>query len=743
MSDFFKKVGKKVNNSIESKELMYYVAVDVVLLSFLLTVTIYQVCEYRFFCSIRDFFTSFLYYIFAAFGRRDVIQATVKEMPRLDIWDYLPFTIDELWAKLDNFGASFWSLENFKQYIRWFVFNYQLIVCIGGIFLVICILITYVVFDEYTKKHIKEKKDIPWYEQKTKFGRALAHIGAVVRNVCAFIKRWSRIIVRRCIEFVRSFVQYLKKHKTVASWLLFIWLINTNLLAIVIDFFAYFFYFVSSADIFSLWKYFVKFIYDIIIVGWSLPLAVWFAVMYYCFDYWRKDLAIKSLLHIEAKTRGFIKELPIVIMITGTMGKGKTKTAVDIALSKEHEFRDKALELMNNNIMRFNYFDFQAFESDLKQQIAERNIKNLASARAYIWRKRFTYGRRPQKKNIYGYDAACYSMEYNDGLVVLNIWDMLENYAQEYFIYTMSTSLIISNLAVRSDIEAIDEEYFVLFNQNFFVRDASKQKEYSAYSHIIDFDFFRICCQMNKENAIAGTFEFGVVLVTEIGKERGNALENKEQKKNDAEANQKNDGFNKWLKMCRHNATVEGFAFIVFICDEQRASSWGADARDLCEIIDIEDKIEQGVTLIYCWLPYLFMDFFMPDYFNWLKKVHSKGNMNVPAVKRVNALVAAYWRHCEYTMHVYGYSTVMIARQSGTLEDKALRHHPYHYTDKKIYSGRYATDCFKDGMAPKTLKSGTSLYEIDTYKSINAMLEELARQKSYFANDFVKLYPRD
>ena len=63
--------------------------------------------------------------------------------------------------------------------------------------------------------------------------------------------------------------------------------------------------------------------------------------------------------------------------------------------------------------------------------------------------------------------------------------------------------------------------------------------------------------------------------------------------------------------------------------------------------------------------------------------------------------------------------------------------------DKKIYSGRYATDCFKEGMAPKTLKSGTSLYEIDVYKSIKAMLEELKKQRGYFANDFVKLYPRE
>ena len=46
------------------------------------------------------------------------------------------------------------------------------------------------------------------------------------------------------------------------------------------------------------------------------------------------------------------------------------------------------------------------------------------------------------------------------------------------------------------------------------------------------------------------------------------------------EANQKNDLFNAWLKMCRHSATVDNYPFIKVFVDEQRPESWGADARD-------------------------------------------------------------------------------------------------------------------------------------------------------------------
>ena len=100
-----------------------------------------------------------------------------------------------------------------------------------------------------------------------------------------------------------------------------------------------------------------------------------------------------------------------------------------------------------------------------------------------------------------------------------------------------------------------------------------------------------------ENNPKAGSFEFGVVGITEIGKERGNNLELKEVKKGTDEANQKNDLFNSWLKMCRHSATVDNFPFIKVFTDEQRPESWGADARDLCDVIHIVSSGDTRLTL--------------------------------------------------------------------------------------------------------------------------------------------------
>ena len=245
---------------------------------------------------------------------------------------------------------------------------------------------------------------------------------------------------------------------------------------------------------------------------------------------------------------------------------------------------------------------------------------------------------------------------------------------------------------------------------------------------------------MNKENSVSGSFEFGVIVVTEIGKERGNNLENQGKDKKSLEANQKNDKFNEWLKMIRHAATVEGYCFVCFICDEQRASSWGADARDLCAVLNIEEVSSMYSTLIYSWIPDIFMNVIIPKYFKWYNKVKVNGNENIYLVKTVRRIFGTYYQRCERKMLTYGYYVEIIGQESGTLEDKEVKLHDYYIMPKKIYARRYATDCFKEGFANKALQAGTSLYYLDTYKTYCAMLEELGRQHSYFANLFLEMY---
>ncbi len=162
-------------------------------------------------------------------------------------------------------------------------------------------------------------------------------------------------------------------------------------------------------------------------------------------------------------------------------------------------------------------------------------------------------------------------MTYDDALKENGLFDVAETYAHAYFIYMVQSSLILSNYSIRSDNEPIDLGNLPLWMTDFFGgrRDGRR-------SHVLDFDVLRLGKKVMENNARAGSFEFGVVAITEIGKERGNNLELKEVKKSTDEANQKNDLFNSWLKMCRHSATVDNFPFIKVFTDEQRPESWGS-----------------------------------------------------------------------------------------------------------------------------------------------------------------------
>lgn len=418
-------------------------------------------------------------------------------------------------------------------------------------------------------------------------------------------------------------------------------------------------------------------------------------------------------------------------MLTGSMGTGKTRMAVDIALSNEQEFRSKALELMNRNILRFPKFDFMRFQKELCEEIKADRIKNWDGCRRWVRRRRKQYVENPCPENMFGYDAELHPTTYNDDLKLYDIWEMMENYAQEYFLYVAISSLIIANLSIRSDVEQTDGEYnFPRWKGDFFTRDAKKQTEYSKYAHIIDFDLFRLGCQMNEKNKIAGAFEFGVIVITEIGKERGNNLENKEIKKKEERANQKNDMFNAWMKLLRHAGTVEGVCFVRLICDEQRASSWGADARDTATVINIKEVSERGTTLPFCFIPWLFMDKVIPAYSKFYTGVMTYGNARAKVIKRTHGAVCAFYARYDRILNRYGGMVASVTVQEGNLESEPIPHE-YYLMPKKIYSRRYSTDCYKEYFADRAKKSTWSFIQSRSYESDVATLEELESQSSY------------
>ena len=67
----------------------------------------------------------------------------------------------------------------------------------------------------------------------------------------------------------------------------------------------------------------------------------------------------------------------------------------------------------------------------------------------------------------------------------------------------------------------------------------------------------------------------------------------------------------------------------------------------------------------------------------------------------------------------------------------------YYLMTKKIYSRRFATDCYSEFYARKALRSAVGLNDLPEYASERASFLELEMQNSYFIHDLLETEQRE
>lgn len=543
-------------------------------------------------------------------------------------------------------------------------------------------------------------------------------------------KKISAVTYQPTKRFICGYIDFLREHSWIwISWAV-MWAFHLNIASIVIEFFAYYFFFAVSFRADTIYTQFVKLARDLqpffrFFPWWVIVIAV------YCLFYnFRKKIALNRLRHFEAKNCGFINELPIVSMACGSMGKKKTTLITDMTLSQEVMFRQKALSILQENDMKFPYFPWICFEKELQKCMEYHTVYNLATVKEWVSKKRRRYEKYGGATGqLYGYDEKKYGIVYRDGLKESHIFSVLETYAQAYFIYVLQSSLIVSNYAIRTDSEILDAGNLPIWLTDFF----SDNVRQGGFSHVLDFDVLRLGKKVLENNPRAGSFEFGVVAITEIGKERGNNLELKEIKKNVTETNQKNDLFNSWLKMSRHSATVDNFPFIKVFTDEQRPESWGADSRDLCEIITILSAGEQRLALPFYTVEEMVVEWVYSRFIDLYADFRYNRGDNTLLVHILKSITAWLWKRNVKIYNKYGYSVLMVAKQAGTMDGK-IRRKKYYLCNRKIYSRRFSTDCFSDYFNEQAKKTFVGINDYLEYAAERASVEELKAQNSYFIN---------
>ena len=542
-------------------------------------------------------------------------------------------------------------------------------------------------------------------------------------------KQFSNRVYQPFKQFILGYKEYLTYHPYLVTLYLIIWAFNLNFGAILISALGYYFYFASSFQLGGLYMQTVKLLMDLQVLILRFPWYIFIPFIWRAFCRWRERIADMRLRHMEARNCGFINELPIVTLTCGSMGKRKTTAITDMALSQCVMFRQEAYKRLVALDMMFPFFPWISFEMELRKCMEYHVVYNLATVRDWVQKKRRRYERHGNADlQLYGYDTVRYGMSYDNNLKTLHLFDALEIYAQLYFIYVVESSLLVSNYAIREDAVLQDAGNFPLWYNNFFPK---RRLRKSRYAHILDFDTLRLGKKMVEDNPNIGSFEFGTVVISEVGKERGNMLELKEIKKGAEIANQKNDDFNLWLKMCRHSATVDNYPFIKVFADEQRAASWGADARDLCDVINITGTSPLGLTLPFFTLEDMLCDWSYNGFGRLYEKMRFIRGDNTLLVYLLKSVVSWLYKYKNRIESRFGYSTLSVEKERGTMDGKPEKK-KYYLLHQKIYAERFATDAFGDYFADMAKKTNVGLNDYPSYSGTKATIDELHKQHSYF-----------
>jgi len=674
----------------------------------LLGVFVFRQAYLRFWETLCDFGRSVAYYFCGIFGIEHSIVPTVTEYSKVLQWEILlPSDFAGFQSSAADYFALLFNKDNFTAW------GQTLAVTLGNAAKILSILLPCIVILIFAVKRLYAKGN-------NRYNKDTLPLKA--------FKKTMSVTYQPAKRFVLSYLSFLKEHGAVWICWLVLWAFHLDAASIVLSALAYYFYFAVAFDFVGLYVQICKLLIDLQFTFRYFPWWVLVFAVYPLFHRWRKRIAVNRLRHNEARNCGFINELPIVSITCGSMGKRKTTMITDMTLSQEVMFRQKALAIIQNTDLKFPCFPWLMFEKELRSCMEHGTVYNLATTKEWVKlkRQRFLKHRNPDLQ-LYGYDYKLYGAIYDDALKISSLFDAMETYAQAYFIYVIECSLIVANYSVRTDNKLIDGGNFPVWATDFF----SEIRRKSRHSHVLDFDVLRLGKKVLENNPNAGSFEFGVVAITEIGKERGNNLELKEVKKGGDETNQKNDLFNSWLKMCRHSATVDNYPFIKVFTDEQRP------ARDLCEIIQIASSGDMKLALPFYTVEDMVSEWAFNRFIRLYYDFRFRRGDNTLLVYLLKGVTAWLWKRNARIYNRYGYSILKIEKERGTMDGKPEKK-KYYLANGKIYANRFSTDCFSDYFNDTAKKSKVGLRDYIEYATEKASVEELKMQNSYFINGLYK-----
>ena len=658
-----------------------------------------------------DLFDSIGYYFSFVFGIKNPTAPGITVVPP-GYESQLPIEWSEFVLALERWWQALWTEENLRLFLldvlnfllpasRILMLIVPLIVCL------IVILKQYAIPGENTER--TNSRALRWY------------------------LKFEIKVLDKIKTYISDFVDFVKEQKIIRYSFILVFCLFYNVISIFLEFFAFFFYFVVSYNFVSLYTFVVRTVCNLSPII-TLPGIVWVVITLVIILSWRKKKALRFLAMLESKNEKFIKELPIISMSVGTMGSKKTTNITDMTLSAVNVFRDQAKKTMLEKSLLFPNFNWRLFEDDLLGLFDFGYVYSLRSAKWFVKDLENSYRESRDRYYIFDYDVENYPLEVYDGLRYVSLFKAMEDYAQTFFIYTRK-SITISNYAIKenSRIEFVG-------NSPVVTSDFSADDREGEFSHVINFDSLRLGKKYKdkpEDREKRPFFDFGIIVVTEAGKERGNQLDTRGQKRDDDYINQLNDLFNDFIKLIRHRCTVDYFPYAMVFFDDQRPESLGADCRELAYINQIAGSSDVKLAMPFFWVEELLHEWLFPKYSAFNEEYNFFSGKKNLLYYLYTKMIAKLHNYYVRTYNRYGYYTLMIEQQSGKMDGKIINKH-YHLSRKKDLADVFATDCYGEYLANIEYQPGID--SLPYYNSVVPTCEEYNYQNSHLIENKLKKY---
>ncbi len=696
--------------------------------------------------SMKDFATSFVYFFAALIGMKGEIHPTVNDIPKKAV-EVLPFDPYVFSDKLKEFGRALISKERIAAYM-------QMLTSKGTVVLGVAIPIAIIVLLIWGVSKLKKKAQNNHYNEDT-----------LPLRIYKTVELFTWVYVKK---FASLYIGFLSVHKWYLLAFGLVWAYNLNLITIALEIIAYALYLPFSLDFLHLYTLIAKVAMDLTVAIDFLPWFVWVIVGYFFFDWWRKEQALKVLYRYEDRNRVFLENHPGALFIVGKQRSEKTKMMTDMALSQEQIFRDTAFNGMMRHAKQFPYFPWVNLQNFYRTAYMLHSLPTLESHRRFMrklylhfkYRDRYAgtfmeeflhywytlrYGY-DYEDFIFEYDFARYGIEYDDGLTMVHVFEALEAYVQQLYIYAAPTPLIFGNYSIRTDIVWQDTGNLMVYNGDFFRRKSKDVEEISQYSHIGIEDSMRLGKLNDENNPYKDAAEVGVWVKTEWAKERGNQITNRiySEKNQDEEDWEKctplNDGFEVNVKMKGHEATIDYDNYFRLFGDDQRPGSLGAENKDLCDVVRIEGVSNKKVVLPF---------FFVEQIVNFFaEKIYDKQYID-EAVRRGDNTLWGYLRkkictpifhHYERLKKQYCAHTIPLRVWDGGTDEVINGKSVYYVCEGKAHRKRYATDAIKPWYSKKAARSMFGLNDVPQFRNVHMTTEEMQMIGSHFYKRLDKVF---